>query len=494
MRIAAVIAALVGSSLPARADEPDTLTRTLKEILRSPELEGVSVGVHVRSVSDGRTIFERDGSRLLNPASNVKLVTSALALSHLGPAYRFRTLVYRDGSIRNGALQGNLYVKGFGDPTLTSENLFGIINEIALSGIQRLQGSIVVDDTFFDAVTDGPGWDQEASDRSYAPAIGALAVNYGTFTVRVLPGESVGAPARVVLWPDVPSLEVASSVTTRAGGSRSRLWIGTSVRDDGGVLATIRGAVAAGEPLGEEIYRRVNQPGIYAGQTIKRMLELRGVSVEGTIKLAAVPRQNVVLVASHVSEPLGSIVSTLNKHSSNFIAEMILKTVAAELRGSPGTWQKGAELMTEFLVGLGLPAGSFVLENGSGLNDVNRMSPEQLTLLLRAMHRQPEIANEYAASLAVAGSSGTITSRFADSPAEGRLRAKTGSLTGVSALSGYVTTRDDQLLAFSIMMNGYEGRARLMWKVQDRIGAALADAAVAQGPRLGLGPVASPAR
>ncbi|MBI4815270.1 MAG: D-alanyl-D-alanine carboxypeptidase/D-alanyl-D-alanine-endopeptidase [Deltaproteobacteria bacterium] len=488
------LAILAVSSISVSAQADDALTDTLKAILNSPDLEGVDVGVHVRSVSDGRPIFERDGTKLMNPASNVKLVTSAAALVYLGPSYRFRTLVYRDSTIRSGVLQGNLYIKGFGDPTLTSENLFGLANEIALSGISRIQGSIVIDDSYFDQVFEGPGWDQEASDRSYAPPIGALSVNYGTFTMRVLPGESVGGPAKIVIWPDVPSLEVASSVVTRAGGSRSRLWIGTSVKDDGGVLATIRGAVAAGEPMGEEIYRRVNHPAAYAGQTIRRILELRGISVEGNVKVATVPRQNVIMVAAHISEPLGAIVSTLNKHSSNFIAEMVLKTIAAEKKGAPGSWDKGSELLGEFLVSHGVPAGSFVLGNGSGLNDVNRISPEQFTQLLAAVARRPDVAPEFAASLAVAGSSGTISSRFADSPAEGRLRAKTGSLTGVSALSGYVTTRDDQLVAFSIMMNGYEGRARTMWRFQDKIGTALAEATIGMPGRLGLGPVASPAR
>jgi D-alanyl-D-alanine carboxypeptidase/D-alanyl-D-alanine-endopeptidase (penicillin-binding protein 4) len=140
----------------------------------------------------------------------------------------------------------------------------------------------------------------------------------------------------------------------------------------------------------------------------------------------------------------------------------------------PGSWEKGNETIRKFLVEIGVPNGSFVLGNGSGLNDVNRVTPAQITSLLHAMHQRFEVQPEFVASLAVAGSSGTIIGRFENSPAISRLRAKTGSLNGVSALSGYVVTQNDRVLAFSVMMNDYAGRARTMWRIQDRIGIALA--------------------
>ena len=140
----------------------------------------------------------------------------------------------------------------------------------------------------------------------------------------------------------------------------------------------------------------------------------------------------------------------------------------------PGTWEKGNKAIGEFLTSIGIPAGTFVLGNGSGLNDVNRVTPAQITLLLKNMYDRFEVRPEFVSSLAVAGNSGTIVGRFENSPADSRLRAKTGSLTGVSALSGYVVTKNDEILAFSVMMNDYPGRARTMWRIQDRIGIALA--------------------
>ncbi len=451
------------------------LVRRLKDILRSPSLDEAVVGVHVRSLDDDRTLFERNGTKLFNPASNQKIVTTAAALWYLGPSYRFRTTMYRDRDLSGGVLRGNLYVKGGGDPTLTNEQLFGLVNEVALRGIERIEGHIVVDETFFDATYEGPGWEQERSDQSYAPPMSALAVNYGNFALRVMPGDRVGGPARVVVFPDVPSIRVSASVLTRGHGTRPRLWVGTTDDADGGTSVTVRGAVGLGDFEGVTVYKPVQHPTLYAGETIRALLELRGVRVNGKVRIQKMPSSGVVPVATHASAPLAEIVSTLNKYSNNFIAEQVLRTLGAEVRGEPGTWASGCGVIGDFLAEIGVGRDAFVAGNGSGLNDINRITPEQLTRVLSAMYRRFEVRAEFVASLAVAGTSGTIARRFASGPAEQRLRAKTGSLRGVSALSGYVVTRDDRILAFSVMMNDYPGRAREMWQVQDQIGEALAD-------------------
>jgi len=475
--VIAMVSTGVARAAPSEKKDPaeTQLRRRLEEILRSPRLDDAVVGVHVRDVLADRSLFDRNSTKLFNPASNMKLVTTAAALYHLGPSYRFRTTAYRDRSLRNGVLKGNLYIKGRGDPTLTNERLFGLVNEIALHSIEKVEGNLVVDDTYFDAVSEGPGWEQERSDKSYAPPMGGLSVNYGTFSVRVMPGDRVGSAARVSIYPDVPSIEVASSVYTRGRGARRRVWVGTTRGENGQVRVTVRGAIPLGDIDGVAIYRRVYDPSLYAGETIKRLLEMRGVEVTGRVIVAPKPARGTVPVASHFSRPLAEIISTLNKYSNNFIAEQILKTLGAELREAPGTWEKGVAAVGDFFDAIGIPKDGLVMGNGSGLNDINRMTPRQVTKLLAAMYKRVELRPEFVASLAVAGVSGTITSRFADSAAESRLRAKTGSLRGVSALSGYVVTRDNRLLAFSVMMNDYPGRARAMWRVQDEIGTTLAE-------------------
>ncbi|MEL6184321.1 MAG: D-alanyl-D-alanine carboxypeptidase/D-alanyl-D-alanine-endopeptidase [Myxococcota bacterium] len=472
--LVAVMLVPLGSAHAADRDKEHRLARELQDILSSPELKEALVGVHVRRLSDGRTLFGENADRLFNPASNMKLLTSAAALWYLGSSYRFRTVVRRDAKIAGGVVRGNIYVKGGGDPTLTTESMFGLVNDIALAGVNGVDGNLVIDDQFFDERWEGPGWEQEVGDHTYNAPIGALSVNFNTFEARVVPGERVGGSARLLLWPPVDSLKGEISATTRGPGSRTRLWFGTKRTERDGVLVTVRGTIAQDDTSGRTLRRRIHRPTRFAGEMLRHLLQLRGIKVRGKLVVGPTDFVHTVPVTTRISQPLSEIVSALNKYSNNFMAEMILKTLAAEREGAPGTWAKGSRVLSRFLGEIGVPPDRFVLGNGSGLNDVNRITPAQVTQVLKAMHDRFEVAPEYIASLAVAGSSGTIHGRFGDSPAASRLRAKTGSLTGVSALSGYVATRNNEVLAFSVMMNDYPGRARSMWDIQDQIGIALA--------------------
>jgi D-alanyl-D-alanine carboxypeptidase/D-alanyl-D-alanine-endopeptidase (penicillin-binding protein 4) len=477
--VLAALALAVGVARPAAALPPDAeraLRDTLAEILRAPELDDVEVAVHVRGLGPGgRTIFAHNATKLVNPASNVKLVTSAAALWKLGPNFRWRTPLVTDKPVKNGVLEGSLFIKAQGDPTLTGESLFTLANELALRGLTEVKGDLVVDVSHFDAVVEGPGWDQERSDRAYAAVVGPAMVDYGAYTLRILPGDKVGAPARVMIWPDIPSIEVTSTAETGPAGSRTRLQLSTSRGDGGKVTAQLRGEVALDLPDGEVFYRRVYDPALYAGEAIRRVLELRGLKVKGRVKVASAPKFGTTTLYTHESKRLADALVVLNKLSNNQVAELILKTLGAERRGAPGTWQKGVDVVAEALAEMGIPHGSYVMANGSGLNDVNRFTAEQLTTVLAAIASRFELAPELMASLPVAGVDGTIQSRFGRTPAAERLRAKTGTLFGVSALSGLVPTRSGEVLAFSVVMNGFNGRARPMWRVQEQIGVALAE-------------------
>ncbi len=469
----AVLVTAGSSTVFAQSDAERRLVDELREILRAPELVDAVAGVHVRSMKSDRDIYGHNAERLFNPASNQKILTTAAALWYLGANYRFRTEVRRDKKFEKGVVHGNLYVKGRGDPTLTTEQVFGLVNEVALAGVTEVKGHVIIDDTFFDNVREGPGWEQEIGDHAYAAPVGALSVNFNTFEVRVRPGESVGQPLSVEVWPPVATVEVVSNGVTRGRRTRPRIWVGTSKLAGNRVRVTVRGALAV-DDYGKTYRRRVHDPARYAGEMIKHMLEMRGVRVKGRVKSGYASRRSTVALANVWSRPLAEIVSTLNKYSNNFMAEQILKTLSAELYEKPGSWELGQKAIREFLTEAGVDGQKVVLANGSGLNDANRITPAQLTKVLKTMYTRFEVRPEFVSSLAVAGSSGTITRRFEDSPAESRLRAKTGSLTGVSALSGYVVTQNDEVLAFSVMMNDYQGRARTMWRIQDRIGVALA--------------------
>lgn len=446
----------------------------LAHILDSAELLQGRAGVQVRSVTDGAVVFERSADQLFNPASNMKLLTTAAALHYLGPSYVFRTEVRRDPELRDGVVRGNLYVKGYGDPMLTTESMFGLVNEVALTGIRRIEGDLVIDDTFFDPVSEGPGWEEETGDPAYAAPVGAFSVNFNTFVLRVLPGPQTGARAIVRAWPDIDMIDARVEAVTRGPRTRTRLWVGTEAPRPDRIEAVVRGAVALDDVRGQMVRRRVHDPSRFAGAMMKRLLELRGIDVKGRLRIAPIPETPTVAVTTHYSRHLSDIISMLNKYSNNFIAEQILKTLGAEMVGGPGSWESGTQVIANFLSEIGVTKEAYRLGNGSGLNDVNRVTPELVTEVLVHMYQRFDVRPEFVASLAVAGASGTIGRRFSNTPAVSRLRAKTGSLTGVSTLSGYVVTRDERVLAFSVMMNDYDGSARAMWDLQDQIGAALA--------------------
>ncbi|MFH1811473.1 MAG: D-alanyl-D-alanine carboxypeptidase/D-alanyl-D-alanine-endopeptidase [Pseudomonadota bacterium] len=438
--------------------------------LTHPALRGARVGLYAASLDSGAMLLRKNPHLLLNPASNAKLVTSAAALALLGPEHRFATFYASDGEIVNGTLQGNLYVRGRGDPTISTERLLAVLHELKLLGITKIEGRVLVDDSFFDGVREAKGWEQEDSDRAYAAPVGALSLNYNTVTVIARPGPFVGSPAILTVDPPSDYIQLDAKVTT--SDWNARLYM-RSFERGGRNVVRLRGHVSSdGGP--QRIYRRVSDPALHFASALVGMLNDAGISVQRHPGRAYTPDRARVLVTDR-SPRLATVVAELNKWSNNFIAEMLIKTLGAEIAGTPGSFERGLAVARQFLeTEVGWRHGSYVFNNGSGLNDVNRFSTEQIAQLLRYMHGHAEAGHEFVSSLGVAGRQGTIALRLRDTAADRRLRAKTGTLSHVSALSGYVVTASGEPLVFSILVNGYDGSTRPIWEVQDMIGEALA--------------------
>jgi len=472
----AIAVAVALGAAPAGAAEgtrPEGLARELDGALRAivgaAPLASARTGVVVSDVESGQVLFARDPDVLLNPASNVKLVTSAAALARLGPDFRFDTEIYLDGGAGEGAGRA-LYVRGKGDPTLVTERLWAIAGDLVHLGVRRV-GDVVVDESYFDGERTGPGFDQESGDRSYLAPAGAASLNWNTIAVHVAPGDRRGARARVELEPASDLFEVDVRATTAAPGARRRIVV-SSVRAGSRQRIVVDGRIPAGSRM-QTVWRRIDDPALYLGQTLRRLMELRGARFAGKVRAGPVP-QGARLVHVAQSESLAEVVRRLNKTSNNFVAEQILKTLGAELKGAPGSWPKGVAAVEEFLAEVGIPRGAYVMRNGSGLNDTNRFSARQLVTLLRAMWARFPLHAEFVVSLPVAGRDGTIRWRMEGSEAEGRLRAKTGTLENVTSLSGYVENAAHRTLAFAVLVNDFPGRASGAARSVDAVGAALA--------------------
>lgn len=460
-------------SAPTLAAGRDALRRQLDELLSQPPLNAARVSVEVMSLDDGQVLYARKPDELLNPASNTKLVTAATALLRLGPEFRFTTELRTEDKMSKRGRIKNLYLKGGGDPGITTERLHGYASDLFHRGVREVRGDIVIDDTYFDSEIWGPGWEQESSDKSYAAPVAALSLNENAVKVYVFPGEKRGRKGRVEVEPESRYLVLESDVATVRSTGRRRAKV--NANDDGDrTRIIVRGRIPAGHK-GQVVQRRVYDPARYFGETLRSVLGQHGIKVSGRVRRGPAP-QDARTLAIFESDELADIVRDMNKVSSNFAAEMLVKALGAEVKGQPGSWRKGIDVAEELLAELGLQRGTYMLKNGSGLNDTNRFSAHQITTLLSVLWKKFPVMAEFVSSLGIAGRDGTLRFRMEETQAAGRLRAKTGTLEHVTALSGYVASMGGERFAFSILVNDFEGRSSPVVSHVDRLGGALAAA------------------
>jgi D-alanyl-D-alanine carboxypeptidase/D-alanyl-D-alanine-endopeptidase (penicillin-binding protein 4) len=445
------------------------LKAQIDDALSTPALAKAKVGILVIESDTGKPVYARGEKTPLNAASNVKIVTSSAALSLLGPEYRWRTTLSIAASAPlppDGEITGDLVLRGGGDPTLVVEDLAAMVADLAALGVHKVHGALVVDDGFFDGATVGPAYDQKKESTASRAPSSAASLDFNAVAVTIIPGAAAGAPARVTVEPASPYFVVSGSVVTATDGPAAP---SVETRDEGGTRTRV--VVAGRVRLGSEprtVYRRVDHPALYLGQTLRQQLERRGILVDKPTRTGAVPAAGQRVLSTHESAPLAVVVQDLNKRSNNFMAEQVVRTLGAEIVGRPGTWDKGLEAVARYLAGIGLPRGAYQMTNGSGMYDSNHFTAEQIVTVLRAASRDFRISAEFLASLAVAGTDGTIAHRMSGSLAERYVRAKTGTLANVSCLSGFAGSPGHVPLVFSILMNDVATAAEAR-RVQDRV-------------------------
>jgi D-alanyl-D-alanine carboxypeptidase/D-alanyl-D-alanine-endopeptidase (penicillin-binding protein 4) len=419
------------------------LRERLLELLRDRSLSRTKVGVQVMQISDGDVLFAHNAAAQFNPASNTKMLTTAAALAYLGGDYRYRTAIYGPEPDTQGVIHGDVVLHGSGDPSLTTSDLAELARTLAGRGVVRIEGDIYGDPRFHDPARQRP--DDEGVGE------GALILNRNTYGVRVRPGDS-GHSAIVSIEPPADFFGIENQATT-VHGKRSRLRIDAYRKDDH-LIVTVRGRIADGRDDYVDL-RRFADGSLFAASVLRGAFRDFGIEVTGGLRVGSVSAPS--LLAEHRSAPLADVCRISNKPSNNFVAEAIYKTLGGELYGLPGTLAKGTRAIGEFLTGFGVKAGNYRIVNGSGLTHDNRITPADLSLLLRRIYFDLAIAPDFVTSLAVGGIDGTIRNRFVGTEAVGLVRAKTGTLSGVSALSGYVGEKDD-VVVFTIFVEGFRHR------------------------------------
>ncbi len=443
-----------------------TLIAAVAPLLEAPVLKGARLGLCVAGADGGAALLALDADAPLHPASNVKLLTTAAALVRLGPDFTLDTELWST-PLTEGRAQ-SLWLVGRGDPGLLVEDLWRLVDEAYQRGLRRVEGDLLLDESSFTPDHEAPGFDARTTDEAFRAPTGALSLNFNAVRVRVEAGVSPGMAPRITVDPASSHVRVDNRATTRRRG-RPTLKI-QAVTEAGQLVVRVEGALAVGEPA-FETRRRVSDPVAFVGETLRALLVQRGIEVVGATRLlSGPPPAERVLLGRQTSRPVAWLVAQVNKYSNNFMAEQLLRVLGAVRRGRGG-FDEGRQEIIEFLereVGL----GTVRLANGSGLFGDSAVTPAQLVRLLQWMRARRPALPEYDASLAIGGADGTLRKRMKAAPAYS-VRAKTGTLDGVVALSGYTTFADGSPAAFSMLFNDVPDRPWDVWQVQDAVIAAI---------------------
>ena len=460
---------------PQETRSVEALQMQLNRILSDSLLTPTNTGLMVISLDNGEVLYRQNEQKLIHPASNMKLLTTAAALKTLGPNYRVPTVLYADSSaLQDSAIVGNIYLKGFGNPDLQIDDLRQMIGELRKLGIRKISGNIICDDTYFDDLYWGTGWMwDDVSDWYWAP-ISALSVNDNCVEITVSPGDTVGTPLKVWMTPQTRYMEIRNDGVTVAEADSTmrkrykaeRVW-----RPVAENVFVIEGGRAINDRPRTYTVDVVNAA-LFTGTLFRELLDEQQITFTGNVQTGSTP-DNTISLAQHLSPPLSDIVKNTNKISDNLSAEVLLKLIGAHKFGAPGTAKKGLRVIKEMLQTMGIDSTSYRIVDGSGVSRYNLITPHLISTMLIEMSKDPSAFVDFLASLPIAGVDGSLEKRMQNTPAAGVLRAKTGTLSGISALSGYTVTRAGERLVFSMIMGHFVGSASGIRKLQDEIGATI---------------------
>lgn len=494
------------SSSHASATLADLKSR-IDEIVRQPALEPGFFAVKIVSLDSGQVIYEQDANKFVRPASNMKLYTVAAAFDRLTPDFHFVTSVYAKEKLEDGKVKGDLIVYGRGDPSIAARfnngDYFKGINDLAdrivAAGVKRIKGDLVGDESYFNGAPVGSGWEWEDLTWSYGAPISALTINDNAIDLNIKPGDRIGAPVSITTGPPSSSfMTIVNHATTTAKGTRGDLRI---FRGLGANSLEITGTLPVGD-AGFVGGVSIPDPALAFVSMLRDALIKRGVKIDGRVRTVTansggsiipnlssvvtgqpqnIPGQTgMVEIASLPSPAFNSIAAQTLKPSQNQYTEIILRTLGRTqplVSTEPGRMrddeEKGLEVVKNFLRQAGVGDNDVALNDGSGLSRNDLISANTTIQLLTFMSKHKYFA-QFREALPIAGVDGTLRTRMRGTPAEGNVRAKTGSLSSVASLSGYVTTAGGEHLVFSMMLNNYPDAAAVRRDSIDAIAVLLA--------------------
>jgi D-alanyl-D-alanine carboxypeptidase/D-alanyl-D-alanine-endopeptidase (penicillin-binding protein 4) len=480
--------------LPVAAKTVDELQSQIREVLRRPGLTRAQVGIKIASLDTGKVLFEENAEKLYMPASNMKAYTVATALDRLTPDYRFVTKALAAKPDSDGVVKGNLIIEGGGDPTfsasLNNGDYWKGINEfatrIAASGVKKIEGDIIGNETFFVGTPQGYGWEWDDLQAYYGAPVSALTINDNAIDIFVKPGTKIGDSCFITTGPPMPLLHIVNKTVTVQSGISRNINI---IKKLGQNIVEVIGVMPVDDKRGYNGNVSIDNPALAFIYLLRSALVQKGVMITGQSRttkgddlidaliqktrmdpkwfenqtVPPVRPEITVEIARIESAPLSEVAAKTMKPSQNLYTEIILRTIGSKseqyqdqkeilLKGQKSSTEKGIKAVKQFLNEAGIPDGSVEMYDGSGLSRHNLITASATVQLYTYMSRH-KYAQAFYNSLPIAGVDGTLSGRMKGTPAAGNVRAKTGTINQVATLSGYVTTAAGERLVFSILVN-----------------------------------------
>ncbi|MBU0506548.1 MAG: D-alanyl-D-alanine carboxypeptidase/D-alanyl-D-alanine-endopeptidase [bacterium] len=424
---------------------------SLNKVIKDYSHKGTQISVAVHDARKGNELYTHNSHNALNPASTMKVITSVVALNTLGGWFAYETSFTTDAISKGTAY--NLYIKGTGDPSFVEERLWRVAKELKVRGINNIEGNLIIDNSLFNDFNFSGK--EENNSRAYNAKLSPFAVNFNSFAVVA---RNENGHVDVHIDPPTSHFDLKSNVKPK----------GEALSIQRNFQQGIEHVQASGGVTKEKVkYANVSDPVQYAGTTFLWVLKQLDISFKGKIRSGIAKGTKTIITDK--SKALSLILRDLNKFSNNFTAEMVLKTLAAQKLGSPGSTEKGTLLLKRFMQEQGLDSTEYTINNGSGLSRNNRLSAHALNTALMAAYKNTKIRSDLISSFSIAGTDGTLRSRLRDPRLKGNVKAKTGTLNDTAALSGFIEAKSGKMLAFTILVNGPAAGSGKFYALQEKI-------------------------
>lgn len=439
--------------VPWSASDRAALRASIVRLMKAPALRGAQVGLIATDTARGTVLYSQNADQEFMPASNFKLLVGSVALARLGPAFHYTTSVAADAPAASGVVHGNIYLRGGGDALLTASDLDAAAAALSTRGITRIDGNVITDASRYDAKRYPDGWSWDDLPYYYAPVVSALELEDGTMHMRFDPGAAPQTEATLRAWPESSAYVLDNHLATGPNGSKdtsdlSRPW-------DQPRTIRVSGSYPFGAKESGDVSPSVPDPQSYAGDVFARALAAHGIAIQGTVQPGVAP-VSTTLLWSHDSEQMPQLLADFWQPSDNLMGELFLKELAVENGTKPGTSEAGRAVEERYLRSIGVDPTTLTIADGSGLSQYDRVTPRALHTILQADWNGPYrtiVLN----ALPIAGGRGSLKHAYQGTPAEGAVFAKTGSISHVRTISGFIRTHTHGSVTFSFLVNQWMG-------------------------------------